>query len=200
MTIRPLDALAPSTRNARVPLDSSGPIESLLGRVSRRMYAGKVLDPLKAGFHHRGFLASWLGLEMSAKRWKKLPETLQALAVMAVAHEIGCSFCTDFGYWEYHHRGVDLRKLRDIGAWHTSPVYTDLERAVIQYSVAATAVPSAVTDELADALRPDLDDAQIVELAALVALENFRSRFNAGLGLSSQGFRDDCEVPSRDVG
>ena len=32
---------------------------------------------------------------------------------------------------------------------------------------------------------------------AWVALENFRSRFNAGLGLRSQGFSDNCEIPDR---
>jgi hypothetical protein len=27
-------------------------------------------------------------------------------------------------------------------------------------------------------------------------MENFRSRFNAGLGLHSQGFSNSCEVPA----
>ena len=30
----------------------------------------------------------------------------------------------------------------------------------------------------------------------LVAIENTRSRFNAALGLTSQGFRDRCEIPT----
>jgi alkylhydroperoxidase family enzyme len=40
-----------------------------------------------------------------------------------------------------------------------------------------------------------LSDAEIVELASFVALENFRSRFNAGMGLHSQGFSDNCKIP-----
>ena len=44
-------------------------------------------------------------------------------------------------------------------------------------------------------VRSHLSDAEFVELAAWVALENFRSRFNAGLGLRSQGFSDSCEIP-----
>ena len=35
-----------------------------------------------------------------------------------------------------------------------------------------------------------------MELAAWVAMENFRSRFNAGLGLRSQGFSDHCDLPT----
>ena len=40
----------------------------------------------------------------------------------------------------------------------------------------------------------------MVELAAWVALEHFRSRFNAGLGLRSQGFAQTCAVPGAAAG
>src|SRR5690625_7698021 len=54
---------------------------------------------------------------------------------------------------------------------------------------------SAVTDQMVATLREHLSDAQVVELAALISLENYRSRTNAGLGLTSQGFKEDCDVP-----
>ena len=61
-----------------------------------------------------------------------------------------------------------------------------------------TATPPAVTDELVAALRVHLDVAQLVELTELIAVENWRSRVNAALGLESQGFKAECEVaPSR---
>lgn len=186
------------TRSARVPLDRSGPLEAFLTRVSRRIY-GRVLDPLRAAFHHRPVLATTLGLELAASRWQKLPRTLQALATMAAAQEIGCSWCLDFGYWEHQHRGVEPRKLREVPEWRTSTAYTPLERTVLEYAVAATSTPPTVTDELVDRLRADLSDAQVVELAALVSLENFRSRTNAGLGLTSQGFAADCALPAHEA-
>ena len=31
----------------------------------------------------------------------------------------------------------------------------------------------------------------------MVAVENVRSRFNSALGLTSQGFKDRCEIPAR---
>lgn len=193
-TITPLQNMAPKRPAARIPLDLDGPFERAAGWLARRLY-GTVLDPLKAAFHHRPALVTTLALEATASRWKKLPLTLQALAVMASAREIGCSWCMDFGYWEHHHRGVDPRKLQQIADWRSSEVYSPLERAVMEYSVAATATPSAVTDETVAVLREHLTDPQVVELAALVSLENYRSRINAGLGLTSQGFKDDCDVP-----
>lgn len=186
----------PEQSAARVPLDTSGPLATALHWASRRVY-GRVLDPLRVGLHHRRILFSTLGLELAAKRWKKLPKNLQALAVMASAQEIGCTWCLDFGYWESHHQGIDPAKLREIHSWRSSEVYTPVERAVIEYSVAATCTPPTVTDEMVENLRSELDDAQIVELTAWVSLENFRSRTNASMGLTGQGFKAECEVPER---
>jgi alkylhydroperoxidase family enzyme len=45
-----------------------------------------------------------------------------------------------------------------------------------------------VTDELFAEARRHFSEAQMVELAAAIALENFRSKFNVALGVESQGF------------
>jgi alkylhydroperoxidase family enzyme len=45
-----------------------------------------------------------------------------------------------------------------------------------------------VSDELFARLQGSFDEAQIVELTAAVALENFRSKFNVPLGVEAQGF------------
>jgi len=45
-----------------------------------------------------------------------------------------------------------------------------------------------VTDEQFAELRRHFSEAQLVELTAAVALENFRSKFNVALGVESQGF------------
>ncbi|MGO2558915.1 carboxymuconolactone decarboxylase family protein [Brachybacterium sp.] len=192
--ITPLHTAPPARPSARIPMDLDGRVARLAGWASRRVY-GKVLDPMRVALHHGGVLTSMLLLEGTASRWTKLPRTLNALTVMAVAQEIGCSWCMDFGYWENHHRGVEPAKLQAVGSWRTSEVFTPLERAVLEYATAATQTPPTVTDEMVARLRGDLSDAQVVELASLVSLENYRSRTNAGLGLTSQGFKDDCDVP-----
>ena len=45
-------------------------------------------------------------------------------------------------------------------------------------------------------LRRHLSDAQLVELTAIVAVENLRSRINSALGLTGQGFTDRSELPA----
>ena len=89
--------------------------------------------------------------------------------------------------------------MRAVGTWRYSELFDERERVVLEYAETATGSPAEVSDELAARVRAHLNEAEFVELAAWVALENFRSRFNAGLGLRSQGFSDNCEIPMKVV-
>ena len=115
---------------------------------------------------------------------------------MAAAVTVGCSWCVDFGYWIATSRGTEPAKLRAVPTWRDSDLYSDLERQVMAYAEAASRTPPEVTDEMVAALRAHLDDAALVELTMMIAVENQRSRFNSALGLTSQGFRDRCEIPA----
>jgi AhpD family alkylhydroperoxidase len=180
---------------ARISLDPPrSPLYRLAEWYARRSY-GVIPDPLPAMAHNLPVLATDLTFETALARWKKLDPTLKALAEMASAVSIGCSWCVDFGYWETTRHGIDPVKMREVPRWRDSDVYTDLERQVMAYAEAVTATPPAVTDEMVAALRRHLDDAQLVELTMMVAVENIRSRFNSALGLTSQGFKDRCEIP-----
>ncbi len=180
---------------ARIPLDPPRtPVYRLAAWYSRRRF-GAVAEPVAAMGHHPRVLRTTGRHEMSLARWKRLDPGLEDLAVMAAAVTVGCSWCVDFGYWISTGRGTDPVKLRDVPRWRESDVYTDLERAVIAYAAAASATPTVVTDEMVEDLRRHLDDAALVELTMMIAVENSRSRFNSALGLRSQGFSDRCRVP-----
>ena len=182
---------------ARIPLDPPRtPIYRLAEWYARRTY-GVMPEPLGAMAHNMRVLVTDARFETSLARWKTLDPTLKALAVMASAAAIGCSWCMDFGYWENTRRGIDPAKLRDVPRWRDSDVYTDLERRVLAYAEAMSSTPLTVTDEMVAGLRSELDDAALVELTMMVAVENVRSRFNSALGLTSQGFKDRCEIPAR---
>lgn len=166
-------------------------------RFSRKKMAGEIADPLRALAHHGGVLTASGVLEMVAERgWRRLDLHLRWLAVQAAAGQIGCSWCTDFGYYEGVQGGVDPRKIRDVPHWRDSDAYDERERIVLEYAEAATATPVVMPEQLIDRLREHFDEAQVVELVAWVALENYRSRVNAGLGLRSQGFSASCAVPA----
>ncbi|WP_432093531.1 carboxymuconolactone decarboxylase family protein [Streptomyces sp. bgisy100] len=182
---------------ARIPLD---PPRGILVRIaqwySRRTY-GKVLDPVLAMGYHPRLMTSYARFEQSLSHWNKLDPGLKALALMASAASIGCAWCLDFGYWESRRQGMDHRRLHEVPTWRESEVYTPLERDVMEYAEAMTATPPTVDDALVARLREQLGEPAVVELTAMVAVENMRSRINTALGMTSQGFKDSCEVPAR---
>jgi alkylhydroperoxidase family enzyme len=186
---------------AHIPLldDPKGLIARLGTRYTKRRF-GQMVEPTAAAAHHAGVLVAMGSLETAAQYgWKKLDLTLRWLAEEATAMQIGCSWCVDYGYYEGMHTGVPPAKVRAVGSWRTSDLFDERERVVLEYAEVATGSPAEVSEELAVRIRAHLSDAEFVELAAWVALENFRSRFNAGLGLRSQGFSDNCEMPAQGV-
>ena len=177
-----------------LPDRPDGVLRRLAWWYSRRTF-GEVVDPVRAAARHSGVLVAMGALEMAAGRgWRRLDPHLRSLVVQAVAGRIGCSWCMDFGYYEGIQQGVDPRKVRDVPRWRESDVYDERERSVLEFAEAATATPAEIPEDLVARLHGLLSDEEITELAAWVALENFRSRFNAGLGLTSQGFADRCEA------
>jgi alkylhydroperoxidase family enzyme len=160
---------------------------------ARRRYGD--LQPVAAAANHTGVLVANGVLEtVVEKRWHALDPHLKWLAVQASAGAIGCSWCTDFGYYLGVQEGIEPAKVRDVPRWRDSDAYDDRERLVLEYAERATATPAEVDDELADRLAAAFSVEERVELAAWVALESYRSRFNAGLGLVSQGFSASCAL------
>lgn len=195
----PTTPTTPSTAErraaARIPLrEGTGLMDRLVQWYSRRTY-GEVLDNGLALLHNRRVLWSVLRFEQGVAKWRCLDPDLKILAEMAAAASIGCSWCLDFGWYAAHSQGLDTTKLGDVPRWRESVVFTEEERRVLEYAEAMTATPPEVTDEMAAALREGLGEDAFVELTMIVAVENERSRFNTALGLTSQGFRDRCELP-----
>ena len=182
---------------ARISLNPPRTLSYRLGaRFSRRRY-GTVLDPLAAMGHNTQVGLAYGLFELQVERWRKLDQGLKDLAVMMAAATIGCSWCIDFGYWESTMKhDVPAEKIRAVPRWRESGVFTELQRLVLEYAEAMTDTPPSVTDELVERLRGHLSETQLVELTAIVAVENLRSRINAALGLTAQGFKDRCEIPA----
>ena len=95
--------------------------------------------------------------------------------------------------------GVTDEQLRDLPRYQESEAFSDVERLALDYAVAMTRTPVHVSDELFEALQKHFDDAQMIELTAAIAWENFRARFNHAMGIEAQGFSEGaaCALPER---
>jgi alkylhydroperoxidase family enzyme len=85
-------------------------------------------------------------------------------------------------------------KLAEVTRWRDSELFTEPERVALEYAERMTRTGERVDDVLSERLQRHYSEAQIVELTAAIAFENFRSKFNPALGVEAQGF---CLVPQR---
>ncbi|GAA2042051.1 hypothetical protein GCM10009819_30370 [Agromyces tropicus] len=179
----------------RIPAaELTGPVGAL-ARFGARRILGRVPDSVGVMWHNRRVLLDLMGIGRKADRWRALDPNLASYASMAAAAAIGCSFCLDFHYFVAHDHGLDEAKAREVPRWRESPVFSPLERQVMEYAEAMCQTPVAVTDELSDALLAELGPAALVELSAKVGLMNATARGNIALGIRSEHFADACGLP-----
>ena len=91
--------------------------------------------------------------------------------------------------------GISEQQLADLADFEASPAYTELEKRVLRYSAALTRTPADVSEELFNSLHEHFTPKQMVELTTMIALENFRSRFNRGFGIEAEGFTEGAVCP-----
>ena len=85
-------------------------------------------------------------------------------------------------------------KLSEVAMWRDSPLFGEAERVALEYAERVTITDQKVDDEFFARLKQHYTEAQIVELTAAIAFENYRSKFNPSLGIEAQGF---CTVAHR---
>ena len=156
---------------------------------------GAVPEPVEVMWHNPKVAEAALGLGGKASEWDATDESLKTFAHMAVAAQVGCSWCLDINYFQALNQNLDLAKASQVPRWRESEVFTPLERDVMEYAEAMTNTPPTVTDELSGRLLDRLGPAAMVELSAFIAFVNMATRNNNANGIESQGFADSCEIP-----
>jgi AhpD family alkylhydroperoxidase len=166
-----------------------------------RVY-GKMLDPVSITAHSPAVLAAFLAFEREVRKADTLDPALKQLVNLKTATLVGCPFCIDIGSAESLEAGVSAEQVQALHDHETNSAFSEEERMVLDYAVAMTATPVAVDDDLFERLRTRFSDAELVELTATVAWENFRSRFNHAFGIKAHGFTKNgvCALPARTEG
>ena len=156
---------------------------------------GAVPEPVEVTWYNPKVAETSLYFGGKVSEWDAADESLKSFAHMAVAAQVGCSWCLDIGYFQAQNRNLDLAKASQVPRWRESDVFTPLERDVLEYAEAMTNTPPTVTDELSARLLDRLGPAAIIELTVFIAFANFATRSNTAVGIESQGFSAACEIP-----
>jgi 4-carboxymuconolactone decarboxylase len=192
------------TRIAGVSSREAGPYVKLAYRFTRRSIANltgreteRMIEPLEIYAHVPGLLRGYAKLEQATAKLHRVDKRLHALAELKAATLTHCEYCIDMGSQIARRWGLSDEELLALPSYRTSALFTDIDRLVLDYAVGMSRTPVEVSDALFAKLRKHFDDAQLVELTHVIALENLRGRFNLALGIGAAAFSEGmvCAVP-----
>ncbi len=83
--------------------------------------------------------------------------------------------------------GASFDKIAALADFRTSDLFSAPEKAALALAEAMTVTPPEVTEEVFAAVRDHFSDAELVELSATIAMENYRARFNRAFDVEAQG-------------
>lgn len=103
--------------------------------------------------------------------------------------------------------GASHEKIVAVMRFRDSELFTPREKAALELAEAMTLTPERVTDDLFSRLRGCFSVPEMVELAATIALENYRARFNRCFRVEPHGFHPRLDelldaagiIPARDA-
>src|SRR5439155_3891662 len=191
---------------AGISAENAGQDARLVFDYARRGLAGitgrepeRMLEPLEMYAHAPELLKAIAGLEMATAQLNRLDERLTVLAQLKAATLTSCEYCIDLGSQIARRSGLSDEQLLALPAYRSSPLFTDVEKLVLDYAVGMSRTPVDVPDGLVAKLLEHLDEGQLVELTHVIALENMRGRFNLALGIGAAGLSEGmvCAVPER---
>ncbi len=164
--------------------EPSGLMMKLVYRMTRRQF-GKVLTPVKV-FAARMPLAFGRFYGKISELDKKLllpPETAM-LVREQVARTNVCLFCIDIGRYFTIKASMNEAKFDALAQYRTSSLFTDAERAALDYVTELTR-DKRVDPDTFSRLSRHYSERQICEIVWLVASEHFYNMSNIGLNIHS---------------
>ena len=185
----------------------AGPVVKLVYRFGPRMMRkltgrdpriGNGLEPMELWAHQPKMMMGMGRFNQAVRKSNTVDERIKNLVELKGAQLIGCEYCVDLGSQICRNSGLCDAELLGLVRYQSSDLFTDREKAALDYAVAVMRTPVEVTDELFARVRSYFDDRQLVEITALLTLVNL-DRFNAAFGIGSAGFSDGmvCVPPDR---
>jgi len=109
----------------------------------------------------------------------RVGKELKWLVANMASRAVGCRYC-----WAHTaNNAINLaaaskEKIEAVWEYQTNPLFSDEERAAMNFAVAAASVPNGVTNEIFAELRKYFDDEQIVEIMSVISLFGWYNRWN----------------------
>lgn len=182
------------TEEVKLELDQTrSVIAQLTGRELER-----AIEPLELYAHVPAIFAAVQGLNKAGGDLTGLDMRLRALAHLKAATMTQCEYCIDIGSLISRQWGLTDEEMLALPNYRTSPLFSELDKLVLEYAVGMSRTPVDVPDAVFEQMKQHFTRPQLVELTFIIAGENMAGRFNMALGVGAAGFSEGmvCAVPA----
>jgi AhpD family alkylhydroperoxidase len=159
---------------------------------------GSGIEPVEIWAHQPRMMRGMGKFQQAVRQGNSVDERLKNLVELKGAQMIGCEYCVDLGSQICRNSGLSDEELLALPRYRQSDLFSERERAALDYTMAVMRTPVEVTDELFARMKEHFSDKQLVEITALLTVVNL-DRFNAAFGIASAGFSEGmvCLLPDR---
>lgn len=112
----------------------------------------------------------------------RVTSALKRLIGFISSFNAGCNYCQAHTIRAAERYDAQQEQLENVWDYKTHSSFSAAERAALDLAVAATAIPNAVNDDLAENMRKYWNDGEIVEIMGVIALFGFLNRWNDSIG------------------
>jgi uncharacterized peroxidase-related enzyme len=139
---------------------------------------------------------AFINLNMAVMENKgRVTSALKRLVGYISSYTAGCQYCQAHTIRAAERYGSEEEKMRNIWEYRSHPAFSDAERAALDFALAASSIPNAVNEDIADNLHKHWDDGEIVEILGVIALFGYLNRWNDSMattleeGAAESGFK-----------
>jgi len=124
----------------------------------------------------------------------RVSSALKRLIAYVSSYTTGCQYCQAHAIRAAERYGAGEDQLQHIWEYKSHPAFSPGERAALDFAIAASSVPNAVDEPIANQLKQYWDEGEIVEIAGVVALFGYLNRWNDSMGtMLENGARESGE-------
>ena len=140
-----------------VSKSQAGPVVKLVYRFGPRAVKkltgrdpqiGNGIEPIEIWAHQPKMMVGMGRFNQAVRKGKAVDERIKNLVELKGAQMIGCEFCVDLGSQICRNSGFSDEELLALPRYQSSDLFTDREKAALDYTAAVMRTPVEVTDDL----------------------------------------------------
>ena len=116
----------------------------------------------------------------------RVTSALKRMIAWVSSNATGCRYCQAHAIRAAERYGAEQEQLDNIWEYKTHPAFSEAERAALDFSLAASQVPNAMTAEIKTQLYMYWNEGEIVEMLGVISLFGYLNRWNDTMGTTME--------------